>query len=84
MKIGKFKHGDFGIAKCLDQTIDKPKEYVGTPYYLSLEIINSKPYGFQIDIWPLGVLLYEMCDLKMSFDASNLPPLPKLYIKIIN
>ena len=81
MKNGQVKLGDFGIAKCLDQTIDKAKTYVGTPYYLSPEIINSQPYGFQSDIWSLGVLLYEMCALKMPFDASNLP---QLYIKIIN
>ena len=81
MKTGQVKLGDFGIAKCLDQTMDKAKTYVGTPYYLSPEIINSQPYGFQSDIWSLGVLLYEMCALKMPFDASNLP---QLYIKIIN
>lgn len=81
MKNGQVKLGDFGIAKCLDQTMDKAKTYVGTPYYLSPEIINSQPYGFQSDIWSLGVLLYEMCALKMPFDASNLP---QLYIKIIN
>ena len=72
--------GDFGIAKCLNQTIDKAKTYVGTPYYLSPEIINSQPYDFKSDIWSLGVLLYEVCALKMPFDASNLP---QLYIKII-
>ena len=81
MKNGQVKLGDFGIAKCLNQTIDKAKTYVGTPYYLSPEIINSQPYDFKSDIWSLGVLLYEMCALKMPFDAANLP---QLYIKIIN
>ena len=81
MKNGQIKLGDFGIAKCLNQTIDKAKTYIGTPYYLSPEIINSQPYDFKSDIWSLGVLLYEMCALKMPFDASNLP---QLYIKIIN
>ena len=81
MKNGQVKLGDFGIAKCLNHTIDKAKTYVGTPYYLSPEIINSQPYDFKSDIWSLGVLLYEMCALKMPFDASNLP---QLYIKIIN
>ena len=81
MKNGQIKLGDFGIAKCLNQTIDKAKTYVGTPYYLSPKIINSHPYDFKSDIWSLGVLLYEICALKMPFDASNLP---QLYIKIIN
>ena len=81
MKNGQVKLGDFGIAKCFNQANDKAKTYVGTPYYLSPEIINSQPYGFKSDIWSLGVLLYEMCALRMPFDASNLP---QLYIKIIN
>ena len=80
-KEGLVKLGDFGIAKCLDTTLDKAKTLIGTPYYLSPEIINDQPYDFSSDIWALGVLLYEMCDLKMPFEGKNLP---QLYMKIAN
>lgn len=70
---GLVKLGDFGIAKCLDLTMDKVKTIVGTPYYLSPELLSNKPYSFKNDIWALGVLLYEMCCLKMPFEAPNLP-----------
>ena len=76
---GKVKLGDFGIARCLDKTMEKALTVVGTPYYLSPEIINNEPYDFKSDIWSLGVLLYEMCMFKMPFDAVNVP---QLYIKI--
>jgi NIMA (never in mitosis gene a)-related kinase len=33
--------GDFGIAKVLKHTRERCKTMVGTPYYLSPEIINS-------------------------------------------
>jgi len=72
---GLVKLGDFGIAKCLALTIDKANTVVGTPYYLSPEIIQNKPYNFKSDIWSLGVLLYEMAALKMPFDATSLPML---------
>ena len=57
------KIGDFGLSKSLESTTDKTKTMVGTPYYLSPEIIESRPYSFKSDVWALGVLLYEMCAL---------------------
>jgi NIMA (never in mitosis gene a)-related kinase len=80
-KNGLVKLGDFGIAKCLNMTIDKAKTIVGTPYYLSPEIVQNRPYSFKSDIWSLGVLLYEMCALKMPFDAQSLPLLSLKIIK---
>ena len=72
---GSIKLGDFGIAKCLKNTVDIAKTVVGTPYYFSPEIIQNKPYSFKSDIWSLGILLYEMCALKMPFDGSNIAAL---------
>ena len=42
---------------------------VGTPYYLSPEIIENKNYNFKTDIWSLGAILYELCTLKPPFEA---------------
>ena len=80
-KTGLVKLGDFGIAKNLNCTWQKAKTMIGTPYYLSPEIVNNKPYSFKSDIWSLGVLLYEMMALKMPFDANSLPMLTLKIIK---
>ena len=54
------KLADFGIAKTLDYTGEMAESTVGTPYYLSPEIVQSQPYDSKSDIWALGVVLYEM------------------------
>ena len=53
---------------------------VGTPYYLSPEIVQSQPYNSKTDIWSLGVMLYELCALKPPFDA---PSIHLLSMKIV-
>lgn len=72
---GMVKLGDFGIAKVLDASDDQARTQIGTPYYLSPEICESKPYGRASDVWSLGVILYELLALEMPFQASSLPAL---------
>lgn len=71
-KNNMIKLGDFGIARVLGKTMEKAKTMVGTPYYLSPEIIEQKAYSFKTDIWSLGVILYELCALKPPFNADSL------------
>lgn len=74
------KLGDFGIARVLSNTKSKAKTVVGTPYYLSPEIIESSPYSFKSDVWSLGVLLYEMAALQPPFNATSLHQLAQRII----
>ena len=80
MKNGKLKIGDFGIAKALTNTKINASTVIGTPYYFSPEIINGEPYNYKTDIWSLGVVLYEMCCLKLPFESNNIA---QLSIKIM-
>lgn len=45
---------------------------VGTPYYMSPEVCENKPYTYKSDVWALGCVLYELCTLQHAFSASNL------------
>lgn len=69
---GKLKLGDFGIAKVLENSVQNAQTVVGTPYYMSPEICQNKPYSFKSDVWSLGCIVYELCALKRAFEASNL------------
>lgn len=55
---GHLKITDFGFAKYI--TTGGTYTLCGTPDYLAPEIIQSKGYGFAVDWWALGVLIYEM------------------------
>ena len=66
------KLGDFGVAKCLDYTLEKASSHVGSPYYISPEILNGEEYSYPTDIWSLGVILYELCCLKKPFEGRNI------------
>jgi len=70
-RMGMIKLGDFGISKILTHTQEFLCSFVGTWYYISPEIIQSKPYNFKTDIWSLGVILYEMCCLRLPFRGAN-------------
>ena len=69
------KLGDFGIARTLSSTRGLARTQIGTPFYLSPEICNDKAYNHKTDIWALGCLLYEMCALRVPFEARDMPGL---------
>ncbi|KAG6444070.1 hypothetical protein O3G_MSEX003149 [Manduca sexta] len=56
-KNGYLKITDFGFCKVLQ---GRTWTLCGTPEYLAPELILSKGYGFSVDWWSFGVLLYEM------------------------
>ncbi|KAL0573250.1 hypothetical protein V5O48_008697 [Marasmius crinis-equi] len=85
------KLGDFGLSKALAHT-SFANTYVGTPYYMSPELMQEKAYDSKSDIWSLGCLIYELCALKPPFHEAKthaelsilirngrIPPLPKGY-----
>ena len=51
------KIGDFGIARTLGDGTDLLRTIVGTPFYLSPELCEDKPYCDKTDIWAVGVCL---------------------------
>jgi NIMA (never in mitosis gene a)-related kinase len=88
---GEVRIGDFGISRVLKNSMDQAHTLVGTPYYLSPEMVNGQAYDHRSDIWAMGVVLYEMLTLQHPFNADSLqmlalkiiqgnyPPIPKHY-----
>ncbi|KAG0056981.1 hypothetical protein BGZ83_002588 [Gryganskiella cystojenkinii] len=66
------KLGDFGLSRSLsDPKLTFAKTYVGTPYYMSPELLSESLYDAKSDIWSLGCVIYEMCALEPPFLADS-------------
>ena len=57
-KDNKLKLCDFGWAKEL--TLENRSTFCGTMEYMAPEIVGSENYDYSVDIWSLGILLYEL------------------------
>jgi serine/threonine protein kinase len=58
---GYIKITDFGLAKeNIGEDSGCTQTFCGTPEYLAPEVIRGDKYGKAVDVWCLGILLYEM------------------------
>ncbi|XP_033980817.1 serine/threonine-protein kinase PAK 4 [Trematomus bernacchii] len=59
---GRVKLSDFGFCAQISKDIPKRKSLVGTPYWMAPEVISKSPYGTEVDIWSMGIMVVEMVD----------------------
>lgn len=57
--MGHIRLVDFGFAKKIPNP-DMKSSFCGSPFYIAPEMLSSNYYGNSVDIWALGVLLYEL------------------------
>ncbi|CDW54059.1 serine:threonine protein kinase PAK 4 [Trichuris trichiura] len=64
---GKIKLSDFGFCAQVTPELVRRKSLVGTPYWMSPEVISRIPYGTEVDIWSFGIMVIEMVDGEPPF-----------------
>ena len=61
---------DFGLSKILgpNETSTDP---FGTLSYVAPEVLLQKPYGKNVDIWSLGIIVYVLLSGMLPFDSDD-------------
>jgi aurora kinase len=65
---------DFGWSNYMEGA-EKRMTVCGTPIYLAPEIINETGHDEKVDIWCIGVLLFELCSGNVPFQGNDLESL---------
>eukprot|EP00931_Biecheleriopsis_adriatica_P007748 TRINITY_DN109000_c0_g1_i1.p1 TRINITY_DN109000_c0_g1~~TRINITY_DN109000_c0_g1_i1.p1 ORF type:complete len:968 (+),score=183.23 TRINITY_DN109000_c0_g1_i1:101-2905(+) len=62
---------DFGLTKKLEPTNPRTYTVAGTVYYMAPDIIRGEGYSTEVDLWALGVLLFELVCGCMPFGEEG-------------
>lgn len=74
---GRIKLCDFGF--CAPFEAERRVTFCGTQQYLPPEIMNAEDQSDKVDIWCMGVLLFELMHKRVPFDNKNM----KIYMEQI-
>jgi serine/threonine-protein kinase len=70
-KDGTVKVVDFGIARLIDTSKTQTGLMIGTPAYMSPQLLRGERADERADIWALGVMLYELIAYQRPFLGDN-------------
>ena len=79
---GTLKLGDLGLGRYMSDETFKAFSKVGTPLYMSPEVIRNDGYDFKSDVWSLGCVIYELVTFKSPFRTDEKISLYDLFTKI--
>jgi hypothetical protein len=71
MENGVVKVGDVGLSKFITPSRRSAQtQSVGTVYYMAPEVAKGK-YGKEVDVYALGIILYEMLTGRVPFEGES-------------
>ena len=69
----ELKIADFGLAYKLNKNDEKVKDFFVTKKFMAPEFFEEpiKGYSFEVDIWAIGIIMYQLFTLKTPFNSPN-------------
>ncbi|EAY18459.1 CAMK family protein kinase [Trichomonas vaginalis G3] len=77
---GDIKIIDFGVSEIVSDSKKKDFVFAGTPMYMGPEVIGLHQYGYQVDIWAIGICTFELLTGHPPFEANNMKDMSKLIV----
>eukprot|EP01104_Vermistella_antarctica_P014929 TRINITY_DN479_c0_g1_i1.p1 TRINITY_DN479_c0_g1~~TRINITY_DN479_c0_g1_i1.p1 ORF type:complete len:526 (-),score=156.67 TRINITY_DN479_c0_g1_i1:267-1787(-) len=69
---GEVKIADFGVSSHVNNTIGKANTVIGTPLFMSPEVLEGATYSYTADIWSLGITAIEMAEGVPPYYEENI------------
>lgn len=69
---GSLKLGDLGLGRQMSSQTFELQSRVGTPLYMSPEVLQGSGYDWKSDVWSVGCVAYELCMLKSPFKREDI------------
>jgi NIMA (never in mitosis gene a)-related kinase len=79
---GSLKLGDLGLGRFFSSQTLEAFSKVGTPLYMSPEVLRGAGYDMRSDVWSLGCVLYELAMLRSPFKSEQQLSLYDLFVRI--
>lgn len=79
---GSLKLGDLGLGRFFSSQTLEAFSKVGTPLYMSPEVLRGAGYDMKSDVWSLGCVLYELTMLRSPFKSDQQLSLYDLFVRI--
>jgi len=77
---GSVKLCDFGFARALSRTTLALNSIKGTPLYMAPELVQEHSYQEGIDVWSLGIILFELYYGKPPFFTDSIYKLIQMVV----
>eukprot|EP01006_Ploeotia_vitrea_P035537 TRINITY_DN65896_c12_g1_i2.p2 TRINITY_DN65896_c12_g1~~TRINITY_DN65896_c12_g1_i2.p2 ORF type:complete len:370 (+),score=150.14 TRINITY_DN65896_c12_g1_i2:391-1500(+) len=69
---GHLRLTDFGLAVPLKAKYNfRNRGFAGTPLYQAPEVLQNQWYSYPVDYWGLGIMIYELTQLRLPFRSDH-------------